>query len=73
MKYACEACGCPTISLPKEFRDDAELRCRGCQRYLGTWADFRERVKALITAERPVVGLSFQASSDPLEPVAVRP
>jgi hypothetical protein len=67
VKYACEACGCPTICLPDEFRDDVELRCRGCRQHLGTWAEFRERVKALIMAERDGLQPGPKTSSDPLE------
>ena len=67
VRYACEGCGCPTIFLPDEFRDDAQLCCRGCGQYLGTWAEFRERVKALIAAERHGLEPGPKTSSDPLE------
>jgi hypothetical protein len=46
---ALSTAGAGPKSSERSTKDDAELRCRGCQRYLGTWVDFRERVKALIT------------------------
>lgn len=67
VRYACTGCGCPSICLPDEFSDDAELRCRGCGQHVGTWAEFRERVQALIAAERDGRKLERKASSDPLE------
>jgi hypothetical protein len=74
MRYACEVCGCPTICLPEQLTDDAELRCQGCRRQLGTWAEFRERVKAMIMAERSGVDLGRVMSSDPLdEPAPASP
>ena len=69
MKYACEVCGCPSLKLPEEFRNDVQLHCKGCGRQLGTWAEFRERAKALIIAERDGLESGARRSSDPLDEV----
>jgi len=69
MKYACEVCGCPSLKLPEEFRNDVQLHCKGCGRQLGTWAEFRERAKALIMAERDGLESGPRRSSDPLDEV----
>ena len=64
MRFACEACGCPSIRLPEDFRDDVQLSCKGCGQSLGTWAEFKSRTKTLILSECRDEPLQRRSSDD---------
>src|SRR3954447_9511345 len=54
--FECEACGSPSVELPREFKDNAGVHCRRCGAQLGTWGAFKDKTKDLILAERAESG-----------------
>ncbi|HEY8565625.1 MAG TPA: hypothetical protein VIL65_09010 [Beijerinckiaceae bacterium] len=65
--FACSACGNPAIEPPREFTDDAPIRCKGCGEALGTWGDLKRRTMQVLMAEAtPGPGAPLPVSADPL-------
>jgi Asp-tRNA(Asn)/Glu-tRNA(Gln) amidotransferase A subunit family amidase len=42
-QFACDECGCPSITLPAKFDDDSEVCCRRCNKFLMKWGQFKLR------------------------------
>lgn len=56
-KFACDRCGSISVILPSELNDSAFVRCGGCGRDYGCWAQFKQEVDRIISAEhRPMAG-----------------
>jgi hypothetical protein len=51
--FACGACGSPSIAPPRAFAEEAVIRCGGCGRALGTWAEFRQAAGGRSWRRRP--------------------
>jgi hypothetical protein len=49
--FACAACGSPSIRVPDEIHDAADLACAGCGAALGSWLAFKERIRQAILRE----------------------
>jgi hypothetical protein len=49
--FACRTCGSPSITVPDEINDAAELRCASCGVGLGSWHAFKERTRQAILSE----------------------
>ena len=49
--FACTACGSPSIRVPDEIHDAADLSCAGCGAGLGSWFAFKERIRQAILRE----------------------
>ena len=59
-RFECPACGSPSVLLPRPLSNDSIVRCRECEKGLGTWLSFQERVAAALKVSgRPV-------SADPI-------
>jgi hypothetical protein len=41
MTFACTNCGSAAIVPPKNLDDDEQVTCRGCNKALFTWRDFK--------------------------------
>ena len=50
-QFACPSCGSPSISVPDEIHDAAEVHCAGCGMSLGSWHAFKERTRQVILKE----------------------
>ena len=63
--FACTACGSPSIRVPDEIHDAADLSCAGCGAELGSWFAFKERIRQAILREIASCKISAElASSD---------
>jgi hypothetical protein len=63
--FACSSCGSPSITVPDEIHDAAELHCAGCGMSLGSWHAFKERTRQVILSEVCSGSISAdRASSD---------
>jgi hypothetical protein len=63
--FACTACGSPSIRVPDEIHDAADLSCAGCGTALGSWLTFKERIRQAILREIASGTISAElASSD---------
>ena len=49
--FACTACGSPSIRVPDEIHDAADLSCAGCGTALGSWLAFKEYIRQAILHE----------------------
>ncbi|MBL0408216.1 hypothetical protein JKG68_30500 [Microvirga aerilata] len=49
--FACTACGSPSIRVPDEIHDAADLSCAGCDATLGSWFAFKEQIRQTILRE----------------------
>ncbi len=49
--FACPACGSPSITVPHEIHDAANLSCAGCGAEVGSWLAFKERIRQAILHE----------------------
>ncbi len=49
--FACIRCGSPSIRIPDEIHDAADLSCSGCGAELGSWFAFKERIRLAILRE----------------------
>lgn len=68
MRFACEACGHPAVSLPEELRPDGVVRCQGCGASVGTWAEFKLRATRAILLEHCEAGTAGRVlAPDPLD------
>lgn len=68
MRFACEACGHPAVSLPEELRPDGVVRCQGCGASVGTWAEFKLRATRVILLEHYEAGIAGRVHApDPLD------
>ncbi|HEX2554871.1 MAG TPA: hypothetical protein VHL98_14315 [Microvirga sp.] len=68
MRFACESCGHPAVSLPAELRPDGVVRCQGCGASVGTWAEFKTRATQAILHEHTASGLAGRIfAPDPLD------
>jgi hypothetical protein len=68
MRFACEGCGHPAVSLPEELRPDGVVRCQGCGGSAGTWAEFKLRATRAILLEHHVSGTAGRfLAPDPLD------
>ncbi len=50
-RFACKSCGGAAITFPDVIHDGAELVCAGCSVSLGTWGDFKERIRQVVLSE----------------------
>jgi hypothetical protein len=57
LNFACDGCGSVSVILPLELVDTATVRCSGCGREHGCWAQFKERVERIISADSPEVNV----------------
>jgi hypothetical protein len=63
--FACTTCGSPSITVPDEIHDAANLSCAGCGAGAGSWLAFKERIRQAILHEiASGKTLAEQASSD---------
>jgi uncharacterized Zn finger protein len=68
MRFACESCGHPAVSLPVGLHPDAMVHCQGCGEAVGTWAAFKQRATRIILLERHEAGaLGKSYGPDPLD------
>ena len=67
MRFACSACGCPAVTLPKELHPRAAVHCQGCGVLVTTWAEFKQRTTQVILAEVKQGGTSAAFAPDPLD------
>ncbi len=68
MRFACESCGHPAVSLPAELCPDGVVQCQGCGTSVGTWAEFKLRATQAILLEHHASGFIGQVfAADPLD------
>ena len=67
MRFACETCGSPAITMPEEFHDRAPVLCRGCGGLLATWGMFKQKTTQVILSEIRQGAGSIGFGSDPLD------
>ncbi len=49
--FECPRCGSPGVTLPKSLTLGSLIRCSRCTTGLGTWAEFKSTMEAIIAAE----------------------
>jgi uncharacterized Zn finger protein len=68
MRFACESCGHPAVSLPVVLHPDAMVHCQGCGAGVATWAAFKQRATRIILLERHKAGATGTTyGPDPLD------
>jgi hypothetical protein len=67
--FACTACGSPSIRVPDEIHDAADLSCAGCGAELGSWFAFKERIRQAILREiaNGTVSAALASSDIPIQ------
>jgi len=48
--FMCPACGGASIAVPASCAQEAEITCGSCGKVLGTWGEFKERARQLISS-----------------------
>jgi hypothetical protein len=51
VQFTCPICGGASIAGPEACVDQAEIACGNCGNVLGTWGEFRERVRSVICSQ----------------------
>jgi uncharacterized Zn finger protein len=68
MRFACESCGHPAVTLPVGLHPDALVHCQGCGDAVGTWAAFKQRATRIILLEQHETGaMGTTYGPDPLD------
>lgn len=49
--FSCGVCGSPSVKLPDQLNDSANVVCAGCGRLIATLATFRRRAEQAIAAD----------------------
>lgn len=69
MRFACESCGHPAVSLPEDLHPEGPVRCQGCGAAVGTWAEFKLRAtRAILRDHREAGFVGRVVAPDPLDP-----
>jgi DNA-directed RNA polymerase subunit RPC12/RpoP len=63
--FGCQACGCPSIEVPREFNDQATIQCRDCGHRLGTWGELKRHALNAVRRAGENSG-DRHSSADPL-------
>jgi len=65
-RFACSACGSPSIVLPAVLADEAVVSCGRCQSAMGSWLGYKSYVSRSIHAEYEAVPAQPMICVDPI-------